>query len=60
MKNCKTFYEVQTVNHLKQIIQPPPLPPTTPSTPHKIKAYYVSGKKVFLRRYTEIYRHFLS
>ena len=47
MKNCKTFYEVQTASHLKLIIQPPPLPPTTPSTPHKIKAYYVSGKKVF-------------
>ena len=24
MKNCKTFYEAQTVSRLKEIIQPPP------------------------------------
>ena len=27
---------------------------------HQIKSYYVSGTKIFLRRYTEIYRHLLS
>ena len=29
MKNCKTFYEAQTVSRLKEIIQPPPNPPST-------------------------------
>ena len=32
MKNCKTFCETQTVNPLKEIIQPPP----TPIPPDKI------------------------
>ena len=41
MKNCKTFYETQTAIRLKEIIQPPPLPPQ----PHQIKFYYVSGTK---------------
>ena len=50
MKNFKTFYEDQTVNHLKEIIQ----------LPHQIKASYVSGTKSFLRRCTGIYRHMLS
>ena len=27
MKNCKTFYEAQTVSYLKEIIQPLPNPP---------------------------------
>ena len=27
IKNCKTFYEAQAANHLKEIIQPPPNPP---------------------------------
>ena len=31
-----------------------------PSHPHQIKPYYVSGTKIFLRRYIEIYRHLLS
>ena len=29
-------------------------------TPYQRKAYYVSGTKIFLRRYIEIYRHLLS
>ena len=29
-------------------------------TPHQIKSYYVFGTKIFLRRYTEIYRRLLS
>ena len=29
-------------------------------TPHHIKSYYISGTKMFLRRYTEIYRYLLS
>ena len=56
MKNCKTLYEVQTASHLKEIFQSPPPQPT----PHQIKSYYVSGTKILLRRYTEIYRHLLS
>ena len=28
--------------------------------PSQIKPYYVSGTKIFLRRYKEIYRHLLS
>ena len=55
-KNCKTLYEVQTASHLKEIFQSPPPQPT----PHQIKSYYVSGTKILLRRYTEIYRHLLS
>ena len=27
MKNCKTFYEAQTMSCLKEIIQPPPIHP---------------------------------
>ena len=27
MKNCKIFHEAQTVNRLKEIIQPPPTQP---------------------------------
>ena len=27
MKNCKTFYEAQTVSRLKEIVQPPPNQP---------------------------------
>ena len=55
MKNCKTFYEAQTANHLMEIVQRPSKP-----TPNQIKYYYVFGTKNFLRRYTEIYRHLLS
>ena len=47
MKNCKTFYGVQTMNHLKEIIQLPPAPP--PSG----KILLLFGTKVFLPRYTE-------
>ena len=56
MKNCKTLYEVQTASHLKEIFQSPPPQPT----PHQIKSYYVSGTKILLRRYTELYKHLLS
>ena len=31
-----------------------------PNHPHHIKSYFVSGTKLFLRRYTEIYRYLLS
>ena len=55
MKNCKTFYEAQTASHLKEIIQPPPNPPTPG------KSYYFSRTKCsYIQRYTEIYRHLLS
>ena len=55
MKNWKTFYEAQTASHLKEIIQPPPNPPTPG------KSYYFSGTKYcYIQRYTEIYRHLLS
>ena len=49
-ENCKTFYEVQTVGRNCSASSQP--------TPHQIKYYYVS--KIFLRRYTEIYRYLLS
>ena len=29
----------------------------SPSPPHQIKSYYVFGTKIFLIRYTEIYRN---
>ena len=56
IKNCKIFYEAQTVSCLKEIIQPPP---NTQPIPHQIKSYYVFGTKIFLRKYTEIYRHLI-
>ena len=31
-----------------------------PSPPHQIKSYYIFGTKIFLFRYTEIYKHLLS
>ena len=53
MSNCKTFYEAQAASRVKEIVQiRPPVPP-----PHQIKAYYVSGTKIFLRsiqKYTDI------
>ena len=54
MKNCKTFYEAQAAGRLKEIIQPPPQP-----LPHQIKSYCVFRTKIFLRIYTEIYKHLL-
>ena len=54
MKNCKTFYETQTASRLKEIIQAPP-PHTSRST-----SCYIFETKIFLERYTEIYRHLLS
>ena len=48
MKNYKTFYECQTASRLKEIFQP-----------SQIKSYYVFETKIFLVRYTEIYRHLL-
>ena len=56
MKNCKTFCQVQTASHVKEIIQPPP----PHLTPYQIKPYYVSGTNIFFKRYKEIYRHLLS
>ena len=55
MKNCKTFYEGQTVSRVKQIIQP-----LHHLSPNQIKSYYASGTKSFLQTYTERYRHLLS
>ena len=55
IKNCKTFYEGQTGNHVKEIIQPLHHP-----SPQSDKSYYSSGTKSFLRKYTEIYKHLLS
>ena len=49
MKNCKAFCEVQTASRLKEIIQP-----------HQIRPFCVFGIKIFLGRYTKIYRHSLS
>ena len=48
MKNCKEIYEAKRASCLKEIIQPPPTPNPPPV------------RKIFLRRYTEIYRHLLS
>ena len=53
-KNSKTSYEAQIMSRFKKIIQPPP----TPS--HQIKSYYVFETKIFLGRFTELYRDFLS
>ena len=55
MKNCETLYKGQTVSLVKEIIQPLHHPSL-----NQIKSYYGSGTKIFLRRYTEIYRHLLS
>ena len=55
MKNSnKAFYETQTANHLQEIIQPSLNPHLSDKTLQRI------WKKMFLWRYTEIYRHFLS
>ena len=51
-ENCKTFCKVQTVNRNHSVSSHP--------TPNQIKFYYVSRTKIFLRRYTEIYRYLLS
>ena len=53
LKNCKILYDTQIASHLKEIIQPPP-------THHQIKSYYAFETKIFLTRYTELYRHLLS
>ena len=37
MKNFKTFYEVQTASHPKEIIQPPHQPPPPPPLPIRQK-----------------------
>ena len=44
MKNFKTFYEAQTAI----------------KAPHQIRGSNISGTKIFLRRFTGIYRHLLS
>ena len=54
MKNCKTRYKAQTASRLKEVIEPPP------THSHQINPHNVVGIKIFLRRYTEIYRHLLS
>ena len=50
MKNYKTFYKAQTVSRLQEVIQ----------VPHQVKDPYVSGTKIFFRRYTGIYIYLLS
>ena len=50
MKNFKTFYEAQKWAALRKLF--------TPS--HQIKAFYVLGTNIFLRRYAGICRHLLS
>ena len=49
MKNFKTFYKAQTVRSFKEA-------PTSPPPPSP----YNFWTKIFLRRYTGIYRHLLS
>ena len=49
MKHCKTFYDVQTVSRLNEIIQPPPTPPIPPD-----KVLLRLWNKNFLK---EIYRN---
>ena len=55
MKNCKTFYNVQTASRLKETVQPPPNP--FPSDKTLLRLW---NKHFLLRRYTEIQRHLLS
>ena len=56
MKNCEKFSETQTASHLKEIIQPAfPQP-----NPQQTISYYVFGRKIFLWKYTEVYRHLFS
>ena len=56
MKNCKTFHEAQTASCLKGIIQSPRNPQPTL---YQIKPHYIIEIKIFLRRYAEIYIHYL-
>ena len=52
MKNCKTFYEGQAANWVKEIIQP-----FKHHSPNQIKSYYVSETKFFygdIPKYTDI------
>ena len=65
MKNFKTFYKTLTASRLKEIRESftPPHTPLHHHHHHQIKASYVSGTNIFLRRYTgihRIYRHLLS
>ena len=60
MKNCKTCYKAQTGSSLNKIIQSPPNSQLTCPPPPSDKSHYVFGIKIFLRRYTEIYKHLLS
>ena len=54
MKNCKTFYEGQTVSRVKQIIQP-----LHHLSPKPDKILLRLWNKKFLTEYTERYRHLL-
>ena len=51
---------IRHFTRLKQRVALEKLFSLPPSNPRKIKCYYVFGTKSFLRRYTEICRHFLS
>ena len=50
--NLKLFCEAQTMSHLKEITQI--------SLTHQIKTSNISGTKIFLQKFTRIYRHLLS
>ena len=51
MKNFKLFYESQIAICRKEIIQPHP----HPFSKHQLKASYISGTKIFERRFTWIF-----
>ena len=55
MKNSKTFYEAQTADRFKKIIQPPPN--RFPTDKILLRLWRTN---IFLRRYTEMYRNLLS
>ena len=53
MKNCKSFYEAQTVSCLKEIIQPPPIP--NPFLSDKILLRLWKKNYGDIQKYTDIY-----
>ena len=55
IKIMKHFARSKQRAALKKLFSLPPH-----LTPSQIKPYYVSGTKIFLRRYKELYRHLLS
>ena len=54
MNHRKTFYKAQTASHLRKFFSlPQPIY-------HQIESYYLFETKIFLGRYTEIYRYLLT